>query len=68
MSTSTLTISNLGSVTFAKSQRAKYQRITVRPDKTIIVTIPRSGSLGEAKQFLKATAKNRSTYPMPGHT
>ena len=54
MSTSTLTISNLGSVTFARSSRAKYQRITVRPDKTIIVTIPRSGSLSEAKQFLKA--------------
>jgi predicted metal-dependent hydrolase len=54
MSTSTLTISNLGSVTFAKSPRAKYQRITVRPDKTITVTIPRGGSLSEAKQFLKS--------------
>ena len=54
MSTSTLTISNLGSVTFAKSPRAKYQRITVRPDKTITVTIPRNGNLSEAKQFLKS--------------
>ena len=54
MSTSTLTISNLGSVTFAKSPRAKYQRITIRPDKTITVTIPRNGSLSEAKQFLKS--------------
>ncbi len=54
MSTSTLTISNLGSVTFAKSPRAKYQRITVRPDKTITVTIPRGGNLSEAKQFLKS--------------
>jgi len=54
MSTSTLTISNLDSVTFARSSRAKYQRITVRPDKTITVTIPRSGSLSEAKQFLKS--------------
>ena len=53
MSTNTLTILNFGSVTFAKSQRAKYQRITVRSDKTITVTIPRGGSLSEAKQFLK---------------
>jgi len=54
MSTSTLTISNLGPVTFAKSQRAKYQRITIRPDKTITVTIPKGGSLSKAKQFLKS--------------
>ena len=54
MSTSTLTIPSLGSVTFAKSPRAKYQRITIRPDKTITVTIPRSGSISEAKQFLKS--------------
>ncbi len=54
MSTRALNISNLGSVTFTRSSRAKYQRITVRPDKTITVTIPRSGSLSEAKQFLKS--------------
>ena len=54
MPTTTLTISNLDSVTFARSSRAKYQRITVRPDKTITVTIPRNGSLSEAKQFLKS--------------
>jgi len=54
MSTSTLTILNLGSVTFARSPKAKYQRITVRPDKTITVTIPRGGSLSVAKQFLKS--------------
>ena len=54
MPTTTLTISNLDSVTFTRSPRAKYQRITVRPDKTITVTIPRGGSLSEAKQFLKS--------------
>ncbi len=54
MPTTTLTISNLGSVTFTSSSRAKYQRITVRSDKTITVTIPRGGSLSEAKQFLKS--------------
>ena len=41
---------------FAVSERAKYQRITVRPDKTITVTIPRCGNLREAKQFLKSKA------------
>ncbi len=54
MPTTTLNISNLGSVTITRSPRAKYQRITVRPDKTITVTIPRGGSLSEAKQFLKS--------------
>ena len=54
MSTSTPTISKLDSVNFTRSPRAKYQRITVRPDKTITVTIPRDGSLSEAKQFLKS--------------
>jgi len=54
MSTSTITVSNLDSVNFTRSPRAKYQRITVRSDKTITVTIPRGGSLSEAKQFLKS--------------
>ena len=47
-------VDNLGPVIFTRSSRAKYQRITVRPDKTITVTIPRGGSLSEAKQFLKS--------------
>ena len=54
MSTSTITISNLGPVAFTRYSRAKYPRITVRPDKTITMTIPRGGSLSEAKQFLKS--------------
>ena len=54
MTKSILTISRSGSVTFTRSQRAKYQRITIRPDKTITVTIPRGGNLSEAKQFLKS--------------
>ena len=56
MPTTILNISNLDSVTFTRSPRAKYQRITVCPDKTITVTIPRNGSLSEAKQFLKSKA------------
>ena len=54
MSTNPLIVSNLGTVTFTRSSRAKYQRLTVRSDKTITVTIPRGGSLSEAKQFLKS--------------
>ncbi len=56
MPTTILNISNLDSVNFTRSQRAKYQRITVCPDKNITVTIPRNGSLSEAKQFLKSKA------------
>ncbi|MBN2588684.1 MAG: DUF45 domain-containing protein [Sedimentisphaerales bacterium] len=52
MLTTTLTIANLGTVTFTVSSKAKYQRITVYPDKTIKVTIPRNSSLNKAKQFL----------------
>jgi len=54
MPTATLTFSNLGSVTFPRSPRAKYQRITIRPDKTVTVTIPRNGSFKEAKRFLQS--------------
>ena len=54
MATTKLAISNLESITFTQSQRAKYQRITIRPDKTITVTIPRSGNIDEAKRFLKS--------------
>ena len=52
MSTSILAIPDIGNVTFTRSARAKYLRLTVRPDKTIIVTIPKRGSIDEAKQFL----------------
>jgi len=54
MSITTFTISKLGPVTFTRSSRAKYQRITVRHDKTVTVTIPRGSTLREAKQFLKS--------------
>ena len=54
MSTNNIVISGLGSVAFTQSPRAKYQRITIRPDKTITVIIPRTGSLSEAKKFLRS--------------
>ena len=47
-------INNIGNVTFIRSQKAKYQRITIRPDKTIIVTIPINSSLNEAERFLQS--------------
>ncbi|MBN2456385.1 MAG: M48 family metallopeptidase [Sedimentisphaerales bacterium] len=54
MFTNNIVISDLGSVAFTQSPRAKYQRITIRPDKTITVTISRKGSLNEAKRFLRS--------------
>lgn len=47
-------IESIGLVAFNQSQRAKYQRITVHPDKAVTVTIPRNGNLTEAKRFLKS--------------
>jgi predicted metal-dependent hydrolase len=47
-------INNIGNVTFIRSQKAKYQRITIRPDKTITVTIPRNSSLNEARCYLQS--------------
>ena len=41
-------------VTFSHSSRAKYHRITVRPDKTVTVTIPRNSNQRQAEEFLKS--------------
>ncbi len=64
MRTTKLNISNIGTVTFAVSSKAKYQRITVYPNKTIKVTIPRKSSLDEAKHFLisKTTWVQKQIY------
>ncbi len=45
-------IPQLGSVQFSQSLRARRLRITIRNDKSIRITIPRRGSLKEAKEFL----------------
>jgi hypothetical protein len=50
----TLEIEDLGLVAFTRSLRAKYFRITVRLDGSVVVTVPRNGKLAEAKQFLEA--------------
>lgn len=54
MQITTLNITNLGTVTFKVSPKAKYQRITIYPDKTINVTIPKNCSLNKAKEFLNS--------------
>jgi predicted metal-dependent hydrolase len=47
-------ISNLGNVIFVRSLRARHLRITVHPDKTVRVTIPRAGGRSEAEKFLQS--------------
>jgi predicted metal-dependent hydrolase len=42
------------SVTYTRSRRAKYMRLTVRPDQTVTVTIPLRSSLDETKAFLRS--------------
>lgn len=49
-----ITIHSLGPVLFATSLRAKHLRITVKPDQTITVTIPKGVSLTKAKKFLNS--------------
>jgi predicted metal-dependent hydrolase len=46
------TISDLPEVNYTRSARAKYQRITVRRDKTVLVTIPKGGCLEDAEKFV----------------
>ena len=50
----TFPISNLPPTTYTRSARARHLRITIRPDKTIMVTMPRNGNLSEAKKFLQS--------------
>jgi predicted metal-dependent hydrolase len=52
MSSTTVEIPSVRPVTIVKSQRAKHIRITVRPDQTVRLTIPKGQSVDRAKQFL----------------
>jgi predicted metal-dependent hydrolase len=45
-------VPNLGPVVFATSRRAKHLRITIRPDRTVRLTIPKRVPLKKARQFL----------------
>jgi len=47
-------VSNLNDIIFVRSQRARHLRITLHPDKTVRVTIPRAGSRTEAEKFLQS--------------
>ena len=49
----TQTIIDLPPVTYTRSARAKYQRITVRNDKTIVVTMPKGVSQADAEKFVR---------------
>jgi len=52
MSSTIVEIPSVGPVTIVKSQRAKHLRITVKPDQTVILTIPRGESVDRATRFL----------------
>jgi predicted metal-dependent hydrolase len=52
MSSTTIEIPSIGPVTIVESQRAKYIRITIKPDRTIRLTIPKGQSVDRAKLFL----------------
>ncbi len=50
----TYEVPDVGPVVLAISSRAKYLRITVRPDRAVRLTIPRGVSLKRAQQFLNS--------------
>ena len=52
MSSTIVEIPSVGPVTIVKSQRAKHLRITVKPDQTVRLTIPREESVDRAIRFL----------------
>jgi len=48
------TVNNPAAVTYTRSSRAKHLRLTLCPDRTVTVTIPRHSSLAEARKFLQS--------------
>src|SRR4030042_3896435 len=52
MSPTIVEIPSIGPVTIVKSQRAKHLRITIKPDKTVRLTVPRGESVDRAMRFL----------------
>jgi predicted metal-dependent hydrolase len=52
MSTKIVDIPSVGPVTIVKSQRAKYIRITIKPDQSVRLTVPKSKSIDKSMQFL----------------
>jgi len=54
MLTTTVNIRPLGPVLFATSPRAKYLSVTIKPDRTIRVAVPKGVSLTTAGKFLQS--------------
>lgn len=56
MSTTALQVDGLGrvEVTIARSNRAKRVSVTIKPDQTVRLTVPRGGALAEAQEFLQS--------------
>jgi predicted metal-dependent hydrolase len=54
MSSAIVEIPSVGPVTIVKSKRAKHLRITVRPDQTVRLTVPRGESIDRAIPFLRS--------------
>jgi predicted metal-dependent hydrolase len=52
MSSNVVEIPAVGPVTIVKSQRAKLIRITIKPDQTVTLTVPRGESIEKSMQFL----------------
>ena len=54
MSSTIVEIPSVGPVTIVKSKRAKYLRITVKPNQTVRLTIPGGESVDRAMRFLNS--------------
>ena len=54
MSSDVVEIPAVGPVTIVKSQRAKLIRITIKPDQTVTLTVPRGESIEKSMQFLQS--------------
>jgi len=52
MSSTIVEIPSVGPVTIVKSQRAKHIRVTIKPDQTVRLTLPRGESVDRAMRFL----------------
>jgi len=52
MCAATVEIPSVGPVAIVKSERARYIRITIRPDRTVRLTVPRRVSIEKGRQFL----------------
>ncbi|UCC97382.1 MAG: M48 family metallopeptidase [Phycisphaerales bacterium] len=54
MNIATMEVPDVGPVTVIKSDRAKYIRITIRPDETIRLTVPKRVSVEKGRRFLRS--------------